>query len=391
MQYAASYALHRVPDCEVAFRDSIAAGDSYPQFYRMLEEDLYPDYVVIESATPCWKHDAVVIDTIAAILPKCRVILTGPIAAARGPEIVASGLVYAAVAGEYEKGVVRVLNGESGFIPHDLLTVAEMNAAPPPWLDDDHWNLYWDSNPRGQLAPHLQLWTSRGCFARCSFCSWPATMTGNDPTGDGKRTVRHYTADYMLAYLTEATKRYPYRSLYADDDLFNTSDRHVLEMCDVFRKIGLPWSAMCRADTIKPSTWMAMKNSGCFGVKIGFEVGSQRVMDDIINKRLDIAEAVETLRYLKSIGLTIHTTWMVGLPGETLAEQQETLSLIQRLYDAGLTDTHQLSGAASIEGTPLEQIGLGKALAKYPGATPDANYVSDSDGGHKLRTLAGAE
>ena len=52
--------------------------------------------------------------------------------------------LHACIRGEYEKGVVRVLNGESGFIDYDMLTKAEMNAAPFPWYDELHAHRYWD-------------------------------------------------------------------------------------------------------------------------------------------------------------------------------------------------------------------------------------------------------
>jgi radical SAM superfamily enzyme YgiQ (UPF0313 family) len=385
--HAASYVKQNVSDSEVYFRDSIALRDTYPEFYNYVET-LRPDYIILESATPTWEHDRQQMQTISALCPGVRLILTGPIVAARGAELLSAGL-YAAVKGEGERGITRVLNGKAqGLVEFDLMSEYEMNDAPPPWNDMAHWQAYWDSNPKKQQWPQLQAWTSRGCFALCSFCSWPATMTGNDPDGLGKRRVRHYHAPHMEAYLSETFARYPYKCVYFDDDLFDTSDAHVREMCAVMRKIKKPWSAMCRVDTLKPETWREMKESHCFGVKVGLEVGSQRVMDEIINKRLNIKEAIETLRmHIKPTGLTVHATFMVGLPGETREEQQQTLDLIRYLYDEGLTDTHQLSGAAALEGTPLEKISRGESLAKYPGAHVDDNYTPAIDGSEKIRRM----
>ena len=42
---------------------------------------------------------------------------------------------------------------------------------------------------------------------------------------------------------------------------------------------------MCRADTIRMDLWKEMRDSGCFGVKLGFESGNQLVVDTIVNKR----------------------------------------------------------------------------------------------------------
>lgn len=86
----------------------------------------------------------------------------------------------------------------------------------------------------------------------------------------------------MEAFLSELTRRYEFGSIYFDDGTFNIGNRHVERMSAVMRKIGLPWSAMCRADTISLDLWTAMKDSGCVGVKLGFESGNQYVVDKIV-------------------------------------------------------------------------------------------------------------
>lgn len=145
---------------------------------------------------------------------------------------------------------------------------------------------------------------------------------------------------------------------------------------------------MCRADTISRETWQLMKDSGCFGVKLGIESGSQRVVDEIVNKKLNVKEAIETARWLRSIGMTVHLTFTVGLPGETAAEKQQTLDLIKDCYATGACDTHQLSGTATIENTPLDRIAHGELLKVYPGAKADASFALNHDGVAKIEALS---
>ncbi len=87
-----------------------------------------------------------------------------------------------------------------------------MNAAPFPYFDDSIASKYCDSNPKGTLFPQAQVWSSRGCPYKCIFCVWPAAMTGNDPDGTQKRSVRQYTPEYMTAYLSEIVERYNFKS-----------------------------------------------------------------------------------------------------------------------------------------------------------------------------------
>jgi hypothetical protein len=228
----------------------------------------------------------------------------------------------------------------------------------------------------------------------CSFCCWPAAMTGNDPDGTKPRRVRSHSPEWVEGMLRHflalaGSAGTPFRSIYLDDDTFNLTQTHTVAISAVMDRIGLPWSAMCRADTVDRPTWQLMKDSGCFGVKIGFESGVQRVVDKIINKRLDIAKAAETARFLRSIGLTVHGTFTVGMPGETEAEQQQTIAFIRELHESGAIDTHQLSGTAVIEGTPLSTLlTTGADLPKYPGMHASPAYHRDTDGQAKIERIS---
>jgi radical SAM superfamily enzyme YgiQ (UPF0313 family) len=379
--YAATYA-RKATEADVRFRDSVALRESYASWHRHLEEERY-DYVFIEVATPSWEHDAGLIRDLVRRLPGTRVVVTGPITSTKSEELLGGYPVHACIRGEYEKGSVKVLQGAAGLIDHDLLTVEEMNAAPIPYLDALHAHRYWDSNPISQVPPHAQVWSSRGCPFKCIFCVWPATMTGNDPDGERRRTVRYYTPEYMQAYLDEIVGRYGFRSIYFDDDTFNLGNSHVVRMCEVMRRVGLPWSAMCRADTIKLETWKLMRDSGCFGVKIGFESGSQYVVDRIVNKHLDLELAAGVVHELKRLGMSVHGTFTYGLPGETLEQMIETRRFINSLP----FDTFQESGTAEIEGTPLHTLRLKGSLGAYAGARIDGGYVRATDGSKKFQRL----
>lgn len=395
MGFAASWCQRAFPDAEVVMRDSLARRESYETFLNYIAQ-WKPDFVVIETATPSWEHDKHVCKLIQEAHPQAKIIIVGTITTTRHEEI--SALGYWAVQGEYEKGVCTVINREIQMwrvaekdksIPHDLMTVEEMNAAPFPMYDEPYALTYYDTCPTGQESPELVLWTSRGCPYKCCFCAWPAVMTNNDPDGSNPRKVRYYSPAYIEGWIRHRLAINPgIKSIRLDDDTMNLGDKHTLGICEAMKRIGIPWSAMCRADTVKLSTWKVMKESGCFGVKIGMESGSQHVIDKIVNKRLDLAD-IETriLPHLKSIGLSVHTTWTVGLPGETPSQANDTLRMIERLYANGLHQTHQLSGTATIEGTPLDAIAQGKGLKAYPGATNEGFLIS-GDGQNKIEVLA---
>lgn len=374
MAYAATYAGEHT-GAEIYFRDSIALSEDYSDLYTYLWQ-LQPDMIFFESSTPSWEHDRHYLAYLAANLPQTRLVVTGTIVTSRAQEVLALSGVVAAILGEYEKGSVRAINGQTGLILRELLTQDEMNAAPFPWLDDLHAHRYCDHNPVGQVFPHLQAWTSRGCFAKCTHCEWPATMTGDDPDGTRPRKVRLYSAEYLEAFLSYAVERFGFKSVYFDGDTENQGNRHTAKICEVMRKINLPWSAMCRIDTIDRAHWKLMRESGCFGVKIGYESGSQYVVDVLIKKGLDLEQARETTKYLKELGMTVHGTFMSGIPGETHEQMQQTLDYIKSLP----LDSYQHSGMAELEGAPVHTL-------RERGEMQDANYTRENDGARAIENI----
>jgi radical SAM superfamily enzyme YgiQ (UPF0313 family) len=381
MGYAATY-LEKHTGIHVSFRDSIALRESLKSYYRHIEDEKY-DYIFIETATPSWENDRLIISRIHGLLPEAKIVVTGPIAASKSEEILADHPVHACIKGEYEKGCVRVIQGESGIIEFDLLSSDEMNSTPFPYYDDVYALRYWDGLPVGQQYPQAQVWSSRGCPYRCIFCVWPATMTGHDPDGSGRRTVRYYSAQYMEAFLRELRDRFPFKCIYFDDDTFNLGDTHVLSMCEVMSRIGLPWSAMCRTDTVRMETWKVMRESGCFGVKLGFESGNQWVVDKIVRKNLDLEHGREVVHEIKRLGMAVHGTFTYGLPGETEDQMMDT----KRFIDSLPFDSIQESGTAVIEGTPLHSLLVHGKLDKYEGAFINDRYNVQSDGNRKLEEI----
>lgn len=382
-----------IRDVEVHVRDSVARGESYASCGKYLDE-LKPDWIVCETATSAWQHDKRILRHIHQLLPEARIILCGTIASgAEAGEAAALEGVAAVVKGEYEKGVARVILGEArGLVQHDFLSKEEMNGPNGRFKwDEGCARNYFDSNPKGQRPVQLQMWASRGCVYRCNFCSWPASMTNNDPDGAGKRSMRYYGASWIENYIRERQRIMgPIGCVYFDDDTGNMWDKHTNEICDVMKRLGIPWAMMCRADRSSGATWQRMKDSGCFGVKIGFESGSQRVVDDIVGKKLDLKEAFQTAVWLRKIGLTVHGTFMLGLPGELPEEAEMTKKYIEDLYRAGGLDTHQLSGTATISGTPLANLKNGEHNAKYPGMFKDEKWVESLDGQKRIEAITRA-
>lgn len=375
---AAAWTQRAFPEAHVILRDSVARYESIQEF-----SDWWcaatPTHVIIETGTPCWENDYSYIKQLKKSNPACFIAIAGP----NTREVAAHPVkeVDAYIYGEYDKGAAAFVGGKRGVIPFNPLSREELRNVPYPMFDEPVAHYYADSNPGKHPWPELTVWASRGCNFRCNFCSFPATMTNDDPTGEGVRKIRYYDPAWLEGFIRHrisvaARSGLPLQAVRFDGDTENSSDRHTREICRIMRAIKLPWSMMCRADTSSREVWQEMKDSGCFGVKIGFESASDRVVNQLIGKKLNLKEAEDTCRFLRSIGMAVHSTWMLGQPGSLPAEDKLTIDTIRRFYVENVHTSHQLSGCATVDGTPLAN-----------SVITDPNFVRDGDGQHRIETI----
>lgn len=378
---AASYARSKLDSCEIFFRDSIGLSDSYKTFYKYIFENKF-DVILIETASSAWEHDKIIINEIKKILPNCKIVLSGPIYT-KGNKIFDDAPVTTILKGEYEKNFVNTINNNlEGFVEFDFLSKDEMNNFEHQYNDLEHAYIYFEDFPKARVA-QLHMLTSRGCPYKCIFCAWPAVMTSSDPDGKNKRTVRQYSKEHLDNFISKSLKEYNYNHIVFDDDTFNLGDRHVNNVCEIMREKSITWHAMCRADTISKETWKIMKDSGCVGVKIGFESGNQDVIDNIVKKDLNLEEARETTKYIKSLDLKVHGFFTYGLPGETDEQMKDTKKYLKSLE----LDAYQESGTAVLDGTPLETLNKEKKLEKYSKAEINDSYKINRDGNKKMKEI----
>lgn len=126
-----------------------------------------------------------------------------------------------------------------------------------------------------------------------------------------------------------------------------------------------------------------MRSSGCYGVKLGFESGSQYVVDKIVRKGLNLEEAKDTVFFLRSIGMNVHGTFTYGHPGETPEQRKMT-----RNYRMSIPLTSfQESGVAEMDGSPLASIRRDGTLKGYEGVSIDETYVRNTDGVRKIQSM----
>jgi radical SAM superfamily enzyme YgiQ (UPF0313 family) len=73
------------------------------------------------------------------------------------------------------------------------------------------------------------------------------------------------------------------------------------------------------------------------------------VLDNIINKRLDVSQILPAIENAKKVGLLVHTFWILGYPGETYEEMSET---VRFAMNSG-ADSFSFAILSPLPGTPI--------------------------------------
>ena len=109
------------------------------------------------------------------------------------------------------------------------------------------------------------------------------------------------------------------------DDLFASDKAKVKEVCGEIQKRGLSftWSAFARVNTVDRETLQTMKDTGCDSVSFGVESGNPEMLKRI-RKKITLDQVRQAVRLCNEVGMIAHTSFVVGLPGETMETLEET-------------------------------------------------------------------
>ena len=190
------------------------------------------------------------------------------------------------------------------------------------------------------LHPYVSLYTGRGCRSKCTFCLWPQTLGGH--------RYRVRSPENVEAEMARAKALFPQvKEFFFDDDTFTDDLPRAEDIARRLGRLGLTWSCNAKAN-VPRKTLEVLRDNGLRLLLVGYESGNQQILNNIKKGiRLDIARRFT--KDAKELGITIHGTFILGLPGETSSTIQETVRYACEIEP----DTIQVSLAAPYPGTEL--------------------------------------
>jgi hopanoid biosynthesis associated radical SAM protein HpnJ len=206
--------------------------------------------------------------------------------------------------------------------------------------------------------PYISLYTGRGCYSRCIFCLWPQTIGGHH--------YRVRSPEHVYEEMKLAKQLFPnVKEFMFDDDTFTDNRPRAEEIARKLGTLGITWSCNAKANVPYP-TLKVMRENGLRLLLVGFESGNQDILNGI-RKGIRTDRAREFVQNCKKLGIRIHGTFILGLPGETRETMRQTMEYARELD----VETIQVSLAAPYPGTELYSRALENGWLK------EGNLVDD--------------
>jgi radical SAM superfamily enzyme YgiQ (UPF0313 family) len=323
---------------------------------EQLTRDFRPDLVVLQGTTPSIYSDLEHAQRIKEINPAVTTVMVGAHVSAEPEDTLRNGRGFLDIVarGEYDYTLADIAGGkafkeitgisywDNGLVRHNSARsfIKDLDRLPfPAW---HHISLY-DYHDAGKLYPFITLLGGRGCEGRCSFCLFPQVMYGG-----------HYRPRSIESVLSEVEydlKLFPHlKEIMFEDDTFTLKNfrERLAGICEglLRRRIKISWAANARPDFEDGELFKLMRRSGCRMLCVGFEFGSQEMLDRV-HKGITLDKMHRFAFSAHKAGIRLHGCFMIGGPGETEKTALETIRFARSLA----LDTVQFSGVCAYPGT----------------------------------------
>ncbi len=314
------------------------------------------DLVVLHTSTPSFASDVRTVEALKAVNPnlkagfigaKVAVDADGSLRSAPAIDFVARNEFDFTIKEVAEDRPFADIDGlsyrnDQGVIVHnaDRAILENMDALPfvtPVYQRDLTIENYFI----GYLKhPYISIYTGRGCKSRCTFCLWPQTVGGH--------RYRTRSVGHVIEEIAWAKKAFPQvKEFFFDDDTFTDDLPRAEAIARELGKLGVTWSCNAKAN-VPRKTLEVLKEGGLRLLLVGYESGNQQILYNI-KKGMRVEVAERFTKDCHDLGITIHGTFIVGLPGETQETIRETMAWAARINP----HTIQVSLAAPYPGTFL--------------------------------------
>jgi anaerobic magnesium-protoporphyrin IX monomethyl ester cyclase len=158
-----------------------------------------------------------------------------------------------------------------------------------------------------------------GCPYHCDFCSRPVFGSLFR-----KRNL------FVVFEEIRQIKALGYDQLWIADDNFTLDLDLLRQFCQHIHGFGMKWTCLSRVSGITKDMARLMKAAGCQRVYLGLESGSNATLR-LMNKKATVEDGMQAVEYFHQAGIEVAAFFLVGYPGEAVADIDKTFNLALNL------------------------------------------------------------
>jgi radical SAM superfamily enzyme YgiQ (UPF0313 family) len=172
---------------------------------------------------------------------------------------------------------------------------------------------------------------------------------------------RKHSAGFVIEHARYVVEELGVRHIYFVDDNVAQDQARFDAMLDGFIRMAEEGKAFVwetpngmRTDRLTREILEKCRRAGCRSIALTVESGSQRVLNEVIHKKLDLDKVVEVAGWCKELGIKARAGFIAGLPGETLEDMEKTVEFAHMLRRRFGIKGH-LSTATPYYGTSMHE------------------------------------
>ncbi len=356
--------------------------------FRKKIEDFKPDVVGISSSSLTYKYALQALETCKSVDKNIVTVMGGPHPTIYPDIIMTNDFVDFLFRGESELSFPKFLDQLDGgrnfaaikglvyrkdgaIVKNELEAVEDIDKIRIPDYAALKLNEYIEGgyNYGGYYGRTAPIWITRGCPYKCQFCSAPL-ING--------RKIRAHSFEYMVEWLEHLYHEFNIRQFSIVDDNFTYYKEYAKDFCRGIielkekkhfkEQIYFTSPNGIRIERVDEELMRLMKRAGWDGVTVAPESGSPDVLKRM-KKGLNPDIVPGVVKMIKSVGLNVRGFFMVGYPGETKKDLEETIRLIRKCK----FDSLVIGRFIPLPGTPVfdDLVQRGEISPDY---TPPQNF-----------------
>ncbi len=216
----------------------------------------------------------------------------------------------------FRKADGAVIKNEIGpYVDLDAIPDPDFGAPGKYYSKDGIWR---EGDPQKNEGAFIAI-SSRGCPHCCTFCTNTFFLQANS------KYLRIRSVDRIIAEIKRAREVMPgIKRVKFYDDLFATNKKWTDEFVVKYRReVGLPFDALLNPQHVTETLVEKLKHAGMTLVEMGIQNGSERVSNEIYDRRLGNDKLRKAVRILHESGLRVHYDLIIDNPLETTQDKRD--------------------------------------------------------------------